>query len=109
MTGVQTWLFRSVSGAVPTPHGEISVAWRQDRGNGQLVLRLTSPLETRGTLGLRKPERKPFDIRVNGATVRDTEGHYHPVSAMTRGSEGTRYVYLHEFLAGTYVVELTEH
>lgn len=96
------------AGVVPTPHGPIEVSWHKDRAAGALAIHLTGSSGTRGVIGLPKPAEAPFQITVNGVLVRDPDGRFHPVPHLVRGSEGDRHVYLYDFGAEPYTVELLE-
>jgi alpha-L-rhamnosidase len=90
-------------GAVPTPHGAISVDWSGGAGTGQFVMQVTAPSGTSGTIAVPVRGVTSPVVEVGGQTAW-SNGAYTAVSGVSGASADANYVYLTGVQAGTYLV-----
>ena len=87
-----------VSGATPTPHGEIRFGFDLKSGSGQVC----SPSGTVGRLGIPKAGRAIAEITINGKAAWD--GRFQAVAGIASASEDADFVYFDGLQAGTYSI-----
>ena len=85
-----------VSGATPTPFGEIRASFDVVSGAGSV----SAPAGTEGRIGIPKVEKKIASILVNGRRAWD--GQYHPVPGVSGATEDAAFVYFNSVQPGTY-------
>ena len=87
-----------VSGATPTPHGELSVRFDLVTGKGQLI----APPGTLGQLGVPKAGRKITRIIINGKLAWD--GRFQPLDGIASAREDAEFVLFEGVGPGIYSV-----
>ncbi|WP_395138946.1 alpha-L-rhamnosidase C-terminal domain-containing protein [Armatimonas sp.] len=87
-----------VSGATPTPHGELSAHFDLVTGKGQLI----APPGTLGQLGVPKAGRKITRILINGKPAWD--GRFQPLPGIASAREDDEFVLFEGVGPGTYSV-----
>lgn len=87
-----------VSGATPTPHGELSARFDLVTGKGQLI----APPGTLGQLGVPKAGRKITRITINGKPAWD--GRFQPLPGIASAREDAEFVLFEGVGPGTYSV-----
>jgi hypothetical protein len=90
-----------VSGATPTPSGEIRASF--DVASG--ACSVTAPTGTLGRIGTPKVEKTITSISVNGKVAWD--GAYHPVAGLGGASQDSDFVYFTGVQPGTYTMSVT--
>jgi len=91
---------RWVSGTVPTPHGDVSVAYDGESGHGSLRI----PAGSRGRFGIPADGRAVKRVRIGGKVVWD--GQFRPVPGIGGASESAGSVVLTDIAPGTYTLDV---
>jgi hypothetical protein len=89
-----------VSGATPTPFGEIRASF--DVASG--ACSVTAPARTVGRIGIPKVEKTITRITVNGKLAWD--GKYHPVAGLGGASQDSGFVYFTAVQPGKYAMSV---
>jgi alpha-L-rhamnosidase len=112
--GYKTWLIEPqpgdlswAEGRVPTPHGPITVKWKN--ASGRFILDVVVPAGTRGTIGIPAPVGR-VSIMVNGRPFKQKEKKDKQVDVFTLeenvgGRDG--YVYVNDLPPGTHSIVAT--
>ena len=91
----------SVTGATPTPHGNISASFNVSTGDCAVFV----PVGTVGRIGIPKVEKTINAIKVNGNLVWD--GAFHTVASIGDATSDSQFVYLTGVQPGSYSIAVS--